>query len=252
MRAFAPGFHLYTVAPGEWRLAEPGERFQRLVMADERLAELARALAAGADTATLGPDAAALEQILVDRGAFALPQTNAVAQRRLRIVGDGPVASSLRSILSAQVGLIREASSNETVDAIVSIDPWYRDAHWVQLAAQGVPLHRCYSDGTALYIGPFSAGPGAASYDDYRGRRRAASPLLAELDALWAHLDTIPPEPLPASPGTAAIAAALIASDLFAWSAGEPVPHRTTEVELRADGTIHRHPVLPLPHVTAL
>jgi hypothetical protein len=50
----------------------------------------------------------------------------------------------------------------------------------------------------------------------------------------------------------AAIAAALIASDLFAWSAGEPVPHRTTEVELRADGTIHRHPVLPLPHVTAL
>lgn len=106
-------------------------------MADERLADLAEALASGADITTLGPDAAALEQILVDRGAFTLPQTTVAPPRRVRIAGDGPVASALRSILSAQVGLIREASSDETVDAIVSIDAWYRDAHWVQLAARG-------------------------------------------------------------------------------------------------------------------
>ena len=253
MRSLRPGFHLYATTDGSWRLAEPGGRFHRILGPTDRLAELARALDDGADLETWGPDAAALQQHLRERGALREPHTTTpearFAQKRVVVLGPGTVADALHAVLAAQPALIRVVDEEKDAEAIVSIEPWFRDARWSDLARRGVPLHRCHGDGGALFVGPFTADATSASYADYRGRRRAADPLIDELDALWHHLDTLPDDALNAPPAMAALAAAMLAADLFAWALGGTAPHATTEIEIRPDCSVHRHPVLPLPRL---
>jgi len=255
MPRFAPGYHLYASAPDSWRLAEPGGRYQRIDGPDDRLSAIANAISSGTDLASLGPDAEALEQQLRHRGALIDDPSRTEAQvtpKHVRILGRGAVSDALQLALDAQPGLVQVLIGDAEPDAVVSVEPWFRDRHWTGLAASGIPLHRCHDDGLALFVGPFSAGPHAASYLDYRGRRRAADPLLDELEGLWTHLDGLPTVPLRATPGRAGIAAAIIAADLFAWASGTDAPNATTEVEIRADGLLRYHPVLPLPAVASL
>lgn len=255
MRSLRPGFHLYATADGSWRLAEPGGRFHRILGPADRLAELAHALDTGVDLESLGPDAAALQQHLRERGALREPRTTApeerFAQKRVAVLGTGTVADALHALLAAPPSLIRVVDAEKDAEAVVSIEPWFRDARWTDLARRGLPLHRCHADGGSVYVGPFTADEASASYADYRGRRRAADPLVDELDAIWRHLDALPDGSLNAPPAMAALAAAILAADLFAWAAGEIAPHATTEIEIRPDCSVHRHPVLPLPRLSA-
>jgi len=251
MRSLRPGFHLYATTDGSWRLAEPGGRFHRILGAADRLAEIAHALDTGSNVGSLGSDAAALEQHLRERGALREPHTTApdtrLAPKRVLVLGTGTVVDALHALLAAPPSSIRVVGEEAEADAIVSIEPWYRDARWADLARRDRPLHRCHSDGGSLFVGPFTADEASASYADYRGRRRAADPLVDELDALWRHLDSLPDGPADAPPAMAALAAAILAADLFAWASGDPAPHATTEIEIRPDCSVHRHPVLPLP-----
>ena len=255
MPSLRPGFHLYATADGSWRLAEPGGRFHRILGSTDRLAEIARALDAGVDLDSWGPDAAALQHQLRERGALREPRTRApedrFAQKRVMILGAGTVADALRALLAAPPSLIRLVDEETDAEALVSIEPWFRDTRWTDLAHRGVPLHRCHADGESLFVGPFTADETSASYADYRGRRRAADPLVDELDALWHHLDSLPDGAVNAPPEVAVLAAATIAADLLAWASSGAAPHSTTEIEIRPDCSLHRHPVLPLPTLSA-
>ncbi|CAL4861262.1 hypothetical protein [Microbacterium sp. MM2322] len=255
MRSLRPGFHLYATTDGSWRLAEPGGRFHRILGASDRLTEIAHALDTGADLESLGSDAVALQRHLRERGALCEPRPSAAedrgAQKRVIVLGEGTVADALHAVLAAPPSVIRVVEDAADADAIVSIEPWFRDASWAELARRGRPLHRCHGDGGSVFVGPFTADEASASYTDYRGRRRAADPLVDELDALWSHLDSLPDGPLIAPPALAALAAAALAADLFAWASGDSAPHATTEIEIRPDCSIHRHPVLPLPKIRA-
>ncbi|CAH0242651.1 hypothetical protein [Plantibacter cousiniae (nom. nud.)] len=255
MLRFAPGYHLYATAPDSWRLAEPGGRYQRIAGPDDRMTLIAQALSSGTELASLGPDAEALGEQLLRRGALIDDTTQATppeTPKQVCILGRGPVVDALQRALEAQPSLIQVILDDAEPDAVISVEPWFRDRHWMELAARQIPLHRCHDDGLALFVGPFSVDARTASYLDYRGRRRAADPLLEELEALWTHLDALPTSPLDAAPGVACLAAAVIAADLFAWAAGTDIPNATTEVEIRVDGSLRRHPVLPLPTVTSL
>ncbi|TKK85187.1 hypothetical protein FDA94_26270 [Herbidospora galbida] len=165
------------------------------------------------------------------------------------LTGDGPLFEAVGLLLD-RAGLTAE---DEEVAVRVAVAPWLRDRLFRRLDAEardtGTALHVGFAEGRRWYAGPFWTGPATASYEDLRLRRLAASPWPEELGAHWAWLDAGgAPEPGPAHPPGAHVAAALIVADVWAYLHGRDAPGTGVQAGFDpATGRLTRHPVLPVP-----
>ncbi|RAY16813.1 hypothetical protein DPM19_01200 [Actinomadura craniellae] len=175
------------------------------------------------------------------------------------VAGDCPLADAVADLLTRTGIRALRGTEDELIGraaglaALVACAPWLPDRRWTELDARclaaGLPWHRGHAEGRRWYTGPFRTGPADAGYTDTRTRRLAASPWPDELTAYWRWLDEGGrPEPDPAAPIGAAMAAALITADLRAWLCGEDPPGRGVQAGADpATGRVARHPVLPIP-----
>jgi hypothetical protein len=277
MLRLAPHHRLYRVAADEWRHVTPALDFHRVSGPDALVADVAARLAGDgvpdpdddrADAASAEDPGAPLVRLLRDGGALVgsfddvprpLPGTAPVAIR-----GTGPVADALVALLGDRAAsLAPDDDVPASACALVSTAPEQPDAAWTalgrELARTGLPWHRVHQEGELLVVGPLQApgGPGAVTYADYRGRRRAAHRVVEELERLWAEADAraaagiAPPWAWHGvGTGAAAIAAGVVLDELAAHLSSDPaagpgVRHEHT-IAL-ATGLLERHPVLPLP-----
>ncbi|WP_317232174.1 hypothetical protein [Clavibacter capsici] len=275
MLRLAPHHRLYRVDADEWRHVTPALDFHRVSGPDALVADVAARLSGDGvpDPDDVGAAAAEdpgapLVRLLRDGGALTaslddvprpLPGTGDVA-----IQGTGPVADALVALLGDRAARISpDDDVPATACALVSLAPEQPDAAWSalgpELARTGLPWHRVHQEGELLVVGPLQApgGPGAVTYADYRGRRRAAHRVVEELDRLWAEADgraaagVMPPWAWHGvGTGAAAIAAGVVLDELAAnlssdGAAGPGIRHEHT-IAL-ATGLLERHPVLPLP-----
>ncbi|QIS42017.1 hypothetical protein GW571_07660 [Clavibacter capsici] len=275
MLRLAPHHRLYRVDADEWRHVTPALDFHRVSGPDALVADVAARLSGDGvpDPDDVGAPAAEdpgapLVRLLRDGGALAaslddvprpLPGTGDVA-----IQGTGPVADALVALLGDRAARISpDDDVPATACALVSLAPEQPDAAWSalgpELARTGLPWHRVHQEGELLVVGPLQApgGPGAVTYADYRGRRRAAHRVVEELDRLWAEADARAAAGLTppwawhgVGTGAAAIAAGVVLDELAAHlssdaAAGPGIRYEHT-IAL-ATGLLERHPVLPLP-----
>jgi hypothetical protein len=279
MLRLAPHHRLYRVAADEWRHVTPALDFHRVSGPDALVADVAARLAGDGvpdpdddrdrdDAASAEDPGAPLVRLLRDGGALVgrhddvarpLPGTGPVGIR-----GTGPVADALVALLGDRAAsLAPDDDVPPTACALVSIAPEQPDAAWTalgrELARTGLPWHRVHQEGELLVVGPLQApgGPGAVTYADYRGRRRAAHRVVEELERLWAEADAraaagiAPPWSWHGvGTGTAAIAAGVVLDELAAHLSSDPADGPGVRYEhtiALGTGLLERHPVLPLP-----
>jgi hypothetical protein len=280
MLRLAPHHRLYRVAADEWRHVTPALEFHRVSGPDALVADVAARLAADGiadpdDPAASADPGAPLVRLLRERGALAA----SLADERhpspgvalVAIQGTGPVARALHALLGDRaIALDSDDAVPATAAALVSVAPEQPDAAWTalgrELAREGRPWHRVHQEGELLVVGPVQApgGPGAVTYADYRGRRRAAHRVVEELDRLWADADARAAAGTPppwawhgVGTGAAAIAAGIVLHELAAHLGGATCgadDAAPTGPDIRyehtitlATGLVERHPVLPLP-----
>ncbi|MEZ0167011.1 hypothetical protein AB2L27_19835 [Kineococcus sp. LSe6-4] len=276
-----PGTHLFPSTDGtRWFLAEPGERFTRLLGPAEVLRALQPELHTGSAAADASDAPAAdvpaelregLHAALRERGALTGTPDDAPTRPRVLLEGSGSVADAVRRLLTSfaevtpdpaggdtdhEVGrrVTSGATLDVTCDVRITCAGWLPDHAFDALdrwsLRAGVPWHHVHVEGTALVVGPLQT-PGGVRYRDWRGRRLAASTTPEELSAFWAYLSSgsgLPDLP-PFDPGPVAVAAGLLVDDVQRWWngwRGRPDEH---VVDRGVDGTVRveRHPVLPLP-----
>lgn len=246
--------HLFTVGE-DFVVYAGGEDFLTLELGAAAAAELVSVLRGETDlsscTALDQAIAAevtaelAAEGLLAEPGAFSFstpPHAHAV------ILGDGVVADAVRTLLPGAATSL----TDDVTDLVIACAGWLPDAAWLrldaELAARGIAWHRCWGDGTALHIGPLTVPGEGPGYDDVRRRQLAATDSPDLLLALWSHWDRTAPDYPSPDPGSAAIAAGLLAADALDLLAGR-VPLGSTEqreLNLRTRDIIS-HPVLPVP-----
>lgn len=270
--ALRPGVHLFPSSDGrDWFLAEPGERFTRLLGPAEALDALQSELHGG-------PVAEGVPQELRDGLATALAQRGVLtgpttrpgppAAPRIRLAGSGPVAEFVRRSFASWAEVTPDPVGGDAAldpappepsgpcDVRVTCAGWLPDeefrAHDDLSRTTGIPWHHCHVEGTSLAVGPFRV-PGGVGHRDWRGRRLAASTTPAELEAYWTHLDDLDARAEVGwpDPGVCAVAAALLVDDVRHWWDTRQAPTVTREhvVGRDASGALRwsRHPVLPLP-----
>jgi hypothetical protein len=277
MLRLAPHHRLYRVAADEWRHVTPALDFHRVSGPDALVADVAARLAGegvpdpdavDVDASSVADPGAPLVRLLRDGGALVarldddprpLPGTGRVA-----VQGTGPVADALVALLGDRAAaLAPDDDVPATACALVSIAPEQTDAAWTalgrELAVTGLPWHRVHQEGELLVVGPLQApgGPGAVTYADYRGRRRAAHRVVEELERLWAEADAravagiAPPWAWHGvGTGAAAIAAGVVLDELAAYLSSDRADGPGVRYEhtiALSTGLLERHPVLPLP-----
>lgn len=267
------GCHLYPVADGSWRCVSPDGRYMRLRGSEDLLRRLQQHLYGYATDPGVVAEAGQLVERLRSRGLLEDATADGVRAVRDRVVGiegDGPVADLTASLLAGSVRVVRGRLSAEvfaTVDMAVSCAGWLPDRRWQQIDRWSleyrVPWHRVHAEGDRFVVGPCSWPGRTASYADTRARRLAAAGLPDELAAYWSYLDSgvdsgvdsasraVREPPAAAafpSPGCAGVLAGLLVDDIVTALTGRPMPFEGTQLTVdRADLTIRRHPVLPLP-----
>jgi hypothetical protein len=255
---FSPGYQLYPVADGSWRYAAPGEKFVR-VSGPERLLRLVRRAAAGAGVEVPPEDAEAYElfvSALRSRGVVGAPDAgSAPPSARVHVTGENPVGDAVAELLRPHAEVTTGAVDEQAVaaaDVLVSVAGWLPDSRWREVdrwcTGHDTAWHRCHAEGTGFALGPFFLPGRTASYRDTRARRLAACPVADELLALWNHLDgdEVAPVRWPRAGGH--LLAGLLAEDVLAWLAGDPVPTLGHQLFVEPGAAeVTRHPVLPLP-----
>ncbi|MBL7493699.1 hypothetical protein I6A60_34965 [Frankia sp. AgB1.9] len=250
----------------------PEDAFLRILGPSDAVAELVDRLRAsgwagwepaGAGAGQVAP-LAQLVSALRDRGVLyddaAAPGASVpsgIAPPVLHVAGDGPVAH-LAAALAAGWAQVRRGPVDQAAvrhaDVLMACAGWLPDGHWRQVeqwcARHGTAWTRCHAEGLALFAGPLTVAGRTASYADLRGRRLAAADAPDELLALWAWLDR-PDQDHPEVPwpgrGVVAVAAGLLLAEIERWWATGQLPRVDVQLEVGSDGTVTRHPVLPLP-----
>lgn len=260
----APGHHLYPGADGVWRWSAPGDRFLRLNAPDVLLRRLQLVLDGRLALEEAMLDAhgdmtfAELVEGFQQRGLLVRPTgTEGVAGRRVHVEGDNPVARLTADLLAGHVKVSRGPVDGEGlcgVDLLVSCAGWLPDARWRRVdrwcGEHQVAWHRSHAEALTFSVGPCWVPGRTATYAETRARRLAAAGLPDELLAHWVHLDggrDLAEVPWP-SPGGVALIAGSLVGDVLAHLAGDPLPSGGHQLQIDpADGSIRRHPVLPLP-----
>jgi hypothetical protein len=179
----------------------------------------------------------------------------------VHVNGQNPIAEMVSSLPRPHVQVSRGDVDEATIyrsDALVACAGWLPDSEWRQVDAwcrqHGTPWHNSYVEGTRCYLGPLYLPGKSASYEDTRSRRLAASAAPDELRALWRYLAQghgLPAVAWPADSGSAVVAGFLVSDLLMALGSGHvPTLGWQLEIDL-ATATITRHPVLPIPNVSA-
>ncbi|MBV8542210.1 MAG: hypothetical protein JO063_11720 [Pseudonocardiales bacterium] len=271
------GHLLYVRPDGEWRHYAPGDRFVRIHGPDHLLGVLQR-VAHGtlhlSEVPLAGPEVDSFQALVTtcrERGILAeatdegadprWPGTANGARPSVHVDGQNPIAEIVSSLLRPHVQVTRGDVDEATVcrsDALVACAGWLPDSEWRQVDAwcrrHDTPWHTSYVEGTRCYLGPLYLPGRSAGYEDTRNRRLAASGAPDELRALWRYLDQdhgLPAVAWPANSGSAVVAGLLVSDLLMALGGGRaPTLGWQLEVDL-ATATVTRHPVLPIPNVSA-
>jgi len=255
MLHLAPGYRLYRFDESQWRYTTPDLAFHSICGPEIVLDTVSRAILDGLEHDFAdGSDASLLLRQLMDRGvvAGAAEPRTATPSTPILVVGTGPVAEAIEALAPDRVTIVASVPSAGIAaqDHLVVCDSVQRDTAWRAIDAEraqcGATWHRAFMEGDTLVVGPFSS-PGGVSYEDYRSRRRAAHPLVQELDRLWAHLDSTSAGAVWAPRSVCAMAAALILQDLDAYDIGARTPGSALEHTIDPDGAHRTHPVLALP-----
>lgn len=184
---------------------------------------------------------------MVEEGLFIEVEESAARQLGpVHVSGDGPLADQVRALLPEGGATLDEAES------VIACAGWLPDRAWReldrQLADRGLPWHRCWGDGTALFVGPLSVAGHSAGYDDVRRRQLAATDSPDLLLDLWRHWDETATEFSWSDPGTLAIAAGMMVADVRELAAGRLPQGALEQRELCLQTrTWTSHPVLPIP-----
>jgi hypothetical protein len=256
-----PGVSLFP-GPGDgWYLAGPGDRLVRLHEGPERLARLARLLAAEEADLTTAEELADLMTAFAEQGLLWSPAAETaidLTPRSVTVLGCGPLVAAVATLLGgAGVGRVEKLPALQppaaVPDLVIACAGGLTDAWFLELddwcLHHRIPWHRTYQDGGSLHLGPLSLPGETAAYRDARERQLALAAHPEVLLALWRHLDaTGGGEVPPLAPAVASVAAGLLAADALAVLAGTPPPFHGRAVELDPVRlTWCAHPVLPVP-----
>lgn len=261
-----PSHHLYRAADSSWRLAGPGDTYERLRLAPAvgaaleglltgRVSAAAAAAQAGGESVLAGVLAA------LDQRGLLVPEPLAEHQpsATVLVLGVGAIALRMAELIGSAGHQVRRGDPAEpdagelaAVDVVLACADWLPDAQWQELdarcAAARRAWHRCYREGTRYVLGPFSQPGRTASYRETRARRLAAARHPEELAAAWRHLDTRPPERIEPDAATSAVLAGMLSADLLAFLRRRPIPTEGCQLVIDpATMVVDRHVVLPLP-----
>lgn len=233
-----------------------GDEFLTLELGEAAAAELVAVLhgdlALRACTALETATAADITDELIAEGLIIEPPGAACPVPYAAVVGDGPIAEAVRGLLPRTQATVPGPDS-PAVDLVIVCAGWLPDRDWQQLdrelAGRSIPWHRCWGDGTALYLGPLTLPGTGPGYGDVRQRQLAATDSPDLLQALWQHWDGTPPTTYPApDPASTAMAAGLLAGDAFDLVAGRRPVGQSVQRELDlVTRQVIEHPVLPVP-----
>ncbi|MCP3820637.1 hypothetical protein NLX86_21825 [Streptomyces sp. A3M-1-3] len=256
----APGTAVVTVPGQGLAVRTPDGEFLR-VNTGQVAPEALVARLAGGETA---PDAErdALVGAFAAAGYLAPPRAPWPAARRtVLLTGARTLTEPLAALLAAAGAEPRTGTADEAATAVrghAAAVVWCLDEAvphglWDEadrLPERGVAWLRCHREGLQAWIEPTAARPGDVTSAQVRMRRLAATSAHRELAAYWNghRLESGAPTSTAAS---AALIAALLATDLAAWAHGTPDNRRLRRIDLR-DLTVTAHTVLPVPDVAPL
>lgn len=243
-----PEYDMYPAGDGSWRIAGPGDRFDRVDLPPGAGDAVARALAS--ERAGPAPDAVDDEVLaaFVNAG-YAVPRPGRLpTTMQVCLLGGAPYLALVADLLKRAGATVVERPEDAAVRVFgqQNLDDEQMGAWDAAATDAGVPRHRAFFEGGRWFVGPFTLPGKTASYADYRARRLAACELPDELAAYWRALPQLSPRA--PSPAVSALVAGLLVGDVLALMEGSPPPTFGYQVEIDpANLLAWRHPVLPLP-----
>ena len=244
-----PAHDIYPAADGTWRIASPGDRFDRIELPFEVAAGVARSLVGeGEDERELGGERQAFLAAFVAAGYAEAQVRPASCGGAVSLIGDAPYLSLVADLLRGAGVAAAEAPAAGGVRVFgqLNLDDGEMDRWDAEAAEAGVARHRAFFEGGRWFVGPLTLPGQTATYADYRSRRLAACDVPGELVEYWRRLPGLRRR-MP-SPGVLALIAGFLVSDILAVLDGRRPPTAGFQVELDPDTLLTTwHPVLPLP-----